>query len=56
LREDQETSEEPRHCKYPKLISYRLDTLQSRHPKSQEEKGKRTLSTKDQDHECIEDT
>jgi hypothetical protein len=32
----------------PKSSSYRLDTPQNRHPKNQEEKEKRTPSTKDQ--------
>jgi hypothetical protein len=34
--------------KSPKSTSYRLDTLQNRHPKNQEAKEKRTPSTKDQ--------
>jgi hypothetical protein len=56
LREYQEISEEPNNCKSPKSTSYRLDTPQSRHPKKQEVKGKRTPSTKDRAQECIEDT
>jgi hypothetical protein len=50
LREDQETSEEPKTDKSPKSTSYRLDTPQNWHPKNQEEKERRTLSTKDQAH------
>jgi hypothetical protein len=56
LREHQETSEDPKTGKYLKSISNRLDTPQSRHPKNQEAKGKRTPNTKDQAQECIEDT
>jgi hypothetical protein len=56
LREDQETSEEPKTDKSPKSTSYRLDTPQSRHLKNQEAKEKRTSSTKDRAQECIEDT
>jgi hypothetical protein len=46
----------PKTGKYLKSISDRLDTPQSWHPKKQEAKGKRTLSTKDQAPESIEDT
>jgi hypothetical protein len=56
LREDQETSEDPKTDKSPKLTSYRLDTPQSRHPKNQEAKRKRIPSTTDRAQECIEDT
>jgi hypothetical protein len=42
--------------KYPKLISDRLDTPQTRHLKNHEVKGKRTPNTKDRAQECIEDT
>jgi hypothetical protein len=56
LREDQETSEDPKTGKSPKSTSYRLDTPQSRHPKNQEVKGKRTPSAKDRVQKCIEDT
>jgi hypothetical protein len=57
LREDQETRKKtPKTGKYPKSISDRLDTPQSRHPKNQEAKGKRTSNTKDWAQECIEYT
>jgi hypothetical protein len=46
----------PKIGKYSKSISNQLDTPQNQHPKNQEAKGKRTPSTKDQAHECIEDT
>jgi hypothetical protein len=47
LREDQKQAKIPKTGKSPKSICYRLDTPQSRHPKNQEAKGKRTSSTKD---------
>jgi hypothetical protein len=46
----------PETGKYPKLISDRLYTPWSRHPKNQEVKEKRTLSNKDRTQDCIEDT
>jgi hypothetical protein len=56
LREDQKQAKIPETGKYPKSISYRLDTPQNRHLKNQEAKGKRTPSTKDRVQECNEDT
>jgi hypothetical protein len=56
LREDQETSKEPKNWQVPEV-----DFLSTRHPaksasENHEAKEKRTPSTKDQAQECIEDT
>jgi hypothetical protein len=56
LREDQETSEDPRNWQVLK-VDFRLTRHPAEwHPKNQEAKEKRTPSTKDRAQECIEDT